>query len=460
MSAWVWWEPYAERGCLSLSSPVCASRRGSVAGSGPRLWPLAGGAAPQTPDLAAGCLPDFQRAAPGMKRVWTRCSTPGTPWLTYWSSPARLPAGSGQRSAGPGLAPICPLLPWKAGALSPASSWSCRCSWWGTGCPAPAACRRPTGSHWRPDWSWSPLSPRSLLLHQPPSWPPYQSPEQVPGHPEPQSGWRVCRSPWRSWRSVAGTSGEAQVGRSWWGTWGDRAQWDCVQTVRWLIRGRCQHRAPAQASGRWRYVCLAEGWRGRTEREACPPLCSPTGGSGSGGESCWVPGSGSAGWSQEQTRASPHKVGFAHIPLEGNTATGLLNQRLHLQGESCSERTDSWANIRRFCHTACSPLPLPLSLPPSLHPSPARGLASRGFPANRRLPPPPGPDGGGCAGPCCSPGPCRSRMPSDDVCIPPRREPAGGGSPGWTGRVVLLRGGLPELRQTAWGGQREWTKEL
>lgn len=42
-------------------------------------------------------------------------------------------------------------------------------------------------------------------------------------------------------------------------------------------------------------------------------------------------------------------------------------------------------------------------------------------------------------------------MPFGAACIPPLPVQAGAGFPGWTGQVSLPRGGLPALRQTAWG---------
>lgn len=139
-------------------------------------------------------------------------------------------------------------------------------------------------------------------------------------------------------------------------------------------------------------------------------------------------------------------------------ATDPLNQRLHLQGESCLKRRDWEAKIPDFYHSAGSILHPPPSLPPSLHQPALLGFVSLDFPANRRLLPPQWFDGGGCEGPCCNPVPHCCWISSDDVCIPLPLEPAGGGSPGWTGRVVLLRGGLPALRHTAWGGQRKMNK--
>ncbi len=134
---------------------------------------------------------------------------------------------------------------------------------------------------------------------------------------------------------------------------------------------------------------------------------------------------------------------------------GQPNQRAHLRGESCLVRTDSEAKILDFSHIAGSPPHLPLCLPPSLHHCALQGLASLDFPVSRRLSPPLWHDGGGCASPCCNLVSRCCWMISDDVCTPPLLAPTGAGSPGWTGRVVLLHGGLPALQQTAWGQQRK-----
>lgn len=139
-------------------------------------------------------------------------------------------------------------------------------------------------------------------------------------------------------------------------------------------------------------------------------------------------------------------------------ATDLLNQRVHLQGESCLERTDSEAKILDFSHMAGSPPHRPPSLPPSLHQSALQGLASLDFPVNRRLPPPLWLDGGGCESPYCNLVSCYWQMSSDDVCILLLPVSAGDESPGWTGRVVLLHGDLPALQQTAWRRQKKMNK--
>lgn len=107
------------------------------------------------------------------------------------------------------------------------------------------------------------------------------------------------------------------------------------------------------------------------------------------------------------------------------------NQRPHLQGEFCLERTDSEAKILCFSHIAGSPPHLPPSpLPPSLHQSAPQGFASLDFPVNTHLSPPLWLDDGGCEGPCCNPVMRCYWMSSDDVCTLPLLVPAGGGSPG------------------------------
>lgn len=119
---------------------------------------------------------------------------------------------------------------------------------------------------------------------------------------------------------------------------------------------------------------------------------------------------------------------------------------------------DSEAKIQDFSHTAGSP---PRHLPfllPSPHWPALLGCAFPDFPVKRCPFPPLWFDDGGCEGPCCNPVPSCCWKASDDAYIPPLLVPAGVGSPGWTGRVVLLRGDLPALQQTAWGEPRKRTK--
>lgn len=137
--------------------------------------------------------------------------------------------------------------------------------------------------------------------------------------------------------------------------------------------------------------------------------------------------------------------------------TDLVNQMPHLQGAFCVDRMDSEAKILDFSRSGDPPHPLPLFLLPSLGQAALLGFASPGFHVKRHLSPLLWVGGGGREGSCCNPA-LRCWLTSDDVCIPLLLAPAGGGSPGWTGRVVLLRGGLPALQQTAWGGQGKRTK--